>query len=178
MSDRDSLQRNFHDFFRRIKSLFRPPLLIAFLMSNKTSAAQEDAVCLPGAPPPPHFEGGCMSWLRDGGGGAEPLCAPPSLPFDPRGGLLGKQSPPTTHPVCLPGRWILNSIHPRLPPHPPVCQTAAPIMFSQICLTDALLFGGWTPLDCWFRRQFCCHNPSLSFCVKLTLSSQTSDQQS
>ena len=128
--------------------------------------------------PSPHFEGGCMSWLRDGGGGAEPLCAPPSLPFDPRGRLLGKQSPPTTHPVCLPGRWILNSIHPRLPPHPPVCQTAAPIMFSQICPTDALLFGGWTPLDCWFRRQFCCHNPSLSFCVKLTLSSQTSDHQS
>ena len=76
VSDRDSLQRNFHDFFRRwIKSLFRSPLLVAFLMSDTTAAVQGDAVCLPGAAPPPHFEGGCMSWVRDGRGGAEPLCS-------------------------------------------------------------------------------------------------------
>ena len=69
-----------------IKSLFRPPLLVAFLMSNKIAGAvqeEEDAVCLQ-VHPSPHFEGGCMSWMRDGTGGARdsPLFA--LLPSDPQ----------------------------------------------------------------------------------------------
>ena len=40
MSDRDSLQRNFHDFSvgDKVPLPSLPPLLVAFLMSNKTAA--------------------------------------------------------------------------------------------------------------------------------------------
>ena len=189
MSNRDSLQTtNFHGFFIRIKSPFRPchsqlhfwcrTKLLLLRRKRMHFVLQEGHLnciscsCLVQGGDVqevgvaevhllPHF--GCMSSMRDG---HSTLWAP-SRAFWPSACLVNNRLAWLTLSACR--RWILNSIHPNLPSHPRARQRLQSCFHKSVWLTRCF----WWADPRLGIGQFCCHNPlSPPILVQMTMSGQ------